>query len=78
MPSIAGAPARPRDGLARLARQTARLAGLFGLAMQVRRERRALMRLDRCALKDMGFSSGEASVEASRSFWDLPRDRLQV
>ncbi len=77
MSSIAGALARPWDGLARLGKQTVRLVALFGLAMQVRKERRALMRLDHCALKDMGFNNGDASVEAGRSFWDLPTNRLR-
>jgi uncharacterized protein YjiS (DUF1127 family) len=47
------------------------------LALKVRRERRDLASLDERALKDIGFSSGEAFAEAGRSFWDVPADRLR-
>jgi uncharacterized protein YjiS (DUF1127 family) len=47
------------------------------VALMVRAERRALMRLDENALKDMGFSKGQADGEAGRGFWDVPADRLR-
>ena len=49
----------------------------IGLAMQVRKERRMLMRLDDRALQDIGFDKGRAYGEASRTFWDVPVDRLR-
>jgi len=48
------------------------------LALQVRRERRLLAALDDRALKDIGFSRGDAYAESSRSFWDVPPDRLRL
>jgi uncharacterized protein YjiS (DUF1127 family) len=45
--------------------------------MQVRKERRMLMRLDHRALQDIGFDKGRAYGEASRTFWDVPVDRLR-
>ena len=45
--------------------------------MQVRKERRMLMRLDDRALQDLGFDKGRAFGEASRTFWDLPADRAR-
>ena len=45
--------------------------------MQVRKERRMLMRLDDRALQDIGFDKGRAYGEGSRTFWDLPVDRLR-
>jgi uncharacterized protein YjiS (DUF1127 family) len=47
-------------------------------ALAVRAERRALMALDEAALKDMGFNKGQAQCEASRTFWDVPVDRLRT
>jgi uncharacterized protein YjiS (DUF1127 family) len=47
------------------------------VAMQVRKERRMLMRLDERALKDLGFDKSRAQGEANRSFWDVPVDRLR-
>lgn len=46
----------------------ARLVHLFA----VRRQRRALLKLDDRALEDIGISRKEARAEASRSFWDAP------
>ena len=43
--------------------------------MQVRKERRMLMRLDDRALQDIGFDQGRAYGEANRTFWDVPVDR---
>jgi uncharacterized protein YjiS (DUF1127 family) len=45
--------------------------------MQVRKERRMLMRLDDRALQDIGSDKGRAYNESSRTFWDLPADRLR-
>ncbi len=42
-------------------------------AFRTARERRLLMALDECALKDIGVSKADAEAEWSRPFWDLPR-----
>jgi uncharacterized protein YjiS (DUF1127 family) len=57
-------------GLGRLFR---RLAVAFAVA----RERRALMALSDGTLKDIGLSRADAYREGTRSFWDLPVDRLR-
>ncbi|MEL6521099.1 MAG: DUF1127 domain-containing protein [Pseudomonadota bacterium] len=46
------------------------------LAYQVARERRELADLDAHMLKDVGLSSDDVRVEANRSVWDLPSQRL--
>jgi len=61
-----------------LAAQASSLARKIALALEVRAERRRLLSLDQGALKDMGFNKGQAHCEASRSFWDLPVDRLRM
>ena len=61
-----------------LGRRVWRLALALGVALKVRRERRLLLRLDDRALKDMGFNCGEAHIEAQRSLWDIPMDRLRL
>lgn len=45
------------------------------LIYAVWKERRALARLDECALKDLGLSSADVEFESSRSPLDLPRNR---
>jgi len=52
-----------------------RIFAAIELAIEVRRERQMLRGLDDRALKDLGLK-GRADAEASRAFWDLPRDRL--
>jgi uncharacterized protein YjiS (DUF1127 family) len=52
-----------------------RVLSTIELALEVRRERRMLRGLDERALKDLGLE-GKADAEASRPFWDVPRDRL--
>jgi uncharacterized protein YjiS (DUF1127 family) len=59
-------------------RRFRRLASAVSVALKVRSERRMLLSLDDRALKDVGFSHSEASTEASRSFWDIPVDRLRL
>jgi uncharacterized protein YjiS (DUF1127 family) len=49
----------------------------LAVALRVRQERRALLDLDARALKDIGYSHGEASAEARRPIWDLPPARLR-
>jgi uncharacterized protein YjiS (DUF1127 family) len=66
---------RTRGWLARVKAQLARFLGAIELAIEVRRERQMLRGLDDRALKDLGLK-GRADAEASRAFWDLPRDRL--
>jgi uncharacterized protein YjiS (DUF1127 family) len=45
------------------------------LALKVHSERRALRDLDDRALRDMGFTRGDAVLEGARAFWDLPDRR---
>jgi uncharacterized protein YjiS (DUF1127 family) len=61
---------RSRPGWAALLRR-------LGVAFAVARERRALMALSDDALKDVGLSRADAYCEGTRSFWDLPVDRLR-
>jgi uncharacterized protein YjiS (DUF1127 family) len=77
MSSLASAALRPWIGLTHFATRLSNLALAVGLAMQVRKERRMLMRLDDRALQDLGFDKGRAFNEASRTFWDLPADRVR-
>jgi uncharacterized protein YjiS (DUF1127 family) len=72
-----GGPAFPRlgSGIARTGRRIAQLLAALEVALQVRRERRLLMRMDERMLKDLGLN-GTAYREASRPFWDVPRERL--
>ena len=78
MSNIALTHSRPRLGLATTVGHVRRLIGALGLALHVRRERRMLATLDDRSLKDVGFNPSDASVEAQRSFWDLPVDRLRL
>jgi uncharacterized protein YjiS (DUF1127 family) len=77
MSSIASAALRPWTGLTHIATRLSHLALAIGLALQVRKERRMLMRLDDRALQDIGFNKGSAFGEANRSVWDVPVDRLR-
>ena len=77
MSNMACTPARPGRGLAFAGRGPFSFLGMIGLALRVRAERRRLLSLDEGALKDMGFNKGQAQVEGSRSFWDLPVDRIR-
>jgi uncharacterized protein YjiS (DUF1127 family) len=77
MSSIASAALRPWTGLMHFAIRLSNLALTIGLAMQVRKERRMLMRLDDRTLQDIGFDKGRAFNEASRAFWDVPVHRLR-
>jgi uncharacterized protein YjiS (DUF1127 family) len=67
---------RPWTGFSHTAGQIWHFLAAFGLALQVRKERRLLASLDERTLKDLGFDRGAAGVEAHRTFWDLPVDRL--
>ena len=78
MSSIALTLARRWSGMGHSPAQMGRLFATFRLALQVRRERRALLALDEGALKDVGFTRGDADAEARRSFWDVPVDRLRL
>lgn len=49
---------------------------VLDLALEVPRERLNLLSMNDHALKDIGLSRNEASAEADRSLWDIPRDRL--
>ena len=77
MSSIASALLQPSRRLASLGQRAAGLGRRTALALMVRAERRALMRLDEASLKDMGFNKGQAQWEAGRTFWDVPVDRLR-
>ena len=61
-----------------LAARIGHLVRKAAIALQVRAERRQLQRLDDAALKDMGFNKGQAQCEATRTFWDVPVDRLRT
>jgi len=67
--------ARLGGGIARTGRRIAHLVAALELAIQVRRERRILLAMDERMLKDLGLH-GIAYAEASRPFWDVPRERL--
>ena len=41
-------------------------------AMEARRERKALARLDGKALSDIGLTKSQAHREATRPIWDVP------
>jgi uncharacterized protein YjiS (DUF1127 family) len=56
-----------------LAQGVVRIVDRLLLAMEIRRQRRALAALDDRALKDIGITRAEAGTESSRGFWDLPR-----
>jgi uncharacterized protein YjiS (DUF1127 family) len=77
MSGFATAALWPWTGLALVARRLSHAALAVELAMQVRKERRMLMRLDERTLQDVGFDKGQAYGEANRSFWDVPVDRLR-
>jgi len=62
-------------GIARTGRRISEFLGALELALQVRRERRDLAAMDERMLKDLGIN-GCAYKEASRPFWDVPRERL--
>ena len=46
------------------------------LALQVRKERRALQQLGEAGLKDIGLTRADVAAEWHRPFWDVPVDRL--
>jgi uncharacterized protein YjiS (DUF1127 family) len=74
MSSIATTASRRPGRLARTARRVVRLLRTFELALQVHHERRLLLAMDDCTLKDLGLH-GIAYREATRPFWDVPLDR---
>jgi len=54
---------------------SARPTGLFRFAMhaaQIRRQRKALMRLDDAQLSDIGLTRTQVKAESQRPFWDVP------
>lgn len=70
-------PSRRRPGrVVRLAAGVRRLMFVVDLALEVRRERRNLLRMNDQALKDIGMSRNQVYAEAHRSLWDIPGDRL--
>ncbi|MFQ3184165.1 MAG: hypothetical protein ACI9RO_000694 [Alteromonas macleodii] len=48
----------------------------FTTALTVWAQRRALANLDSTRLKDLGISPQDATIEAGRPFWDLPKRLL--
>ncbi len=78
MSSIAATQLQRFSGRSGPAGRMQHVIATFRLALQVRRERRALLALDDVALKDVGFSRVDAHAEAQRSFWDVPADRLRI
>ena len=59
-----------------IARRIWRAFAALEMAVRVAAERRALALLDERALKDIGYTPGDAWAEAHRPFWDLPIARL--
>jgi len=78
MSDIACAPGAPSRRGASLGAGVRYLGRKIAVALMVRAERRALMSLDEATLKDLGFNKGQADCEASRTFWDVPLDRLRA
>ena len=58
--------------MARLSRSVAGIPSFFSRLLQLRRERRALARLDRSSLADVGLDPTSARHESGRAFWDVP------
>jgi uncharacterized protein YjiS (DUF1127 family) len=61
--------------LTRTARGEAPFARLFArlrLALEARRERQALARLDADLLADLGLLPAQVEAESRRPFWDVP------
>jgi uncharacterized protein YjiS (DUF1127 family) len=67
-----------RPVTARVAGRVRRLLHVVELALEIRRERRMLLRLDERALRDMGLDRGQVHAEAHRPFWSLPVDRMRL
>lgn len=62
----------PKSGLGR---RLGAAAAWVEQVLRIHRERRRLIALDPCALKDIGLSRADAYGEWRRPFWDLPHDR---
>jgi uncharacterized protein YjiS (DUF1127 family) len=77
MSSIASARLQPSRRRASLGAGVRYLGRKIAVALMVRAERRALMSLDQATLKDVGFNKGQAQCGASRTFWDVPVDRMR-
>lgn len=72
VPSIAHIPATRVPGHVGWTSLIARLETMW----QVYKERHALKSLDERMLNDLGINRGQADVEANRSFFDLPDNRI--
>jgi uncharacterized protein YjiS (DUF1127 family) len=70
------APAPGRADGVRIAGRILGLIFILELALDVRRERKMLLRMDDRALKDIGLSRCDAWAEGCRSLWEIPRERL--
>ena len=70
------APTKSQPGERSSPGRWARFLYALRVAFRVRRECRLLLGMDERMLKDLGLS-GIAHAEASRSFWDVPVDRLR-
>lgn len=68
-----------RDGIGALAgfrlpeKAHSSIISIIWKALMVRRQRRALGRLDGDALRDVGLTPEQARREAARPIWDMPQ-----
>ncbi len=63
----------PSDIAARVRPLLSRVAHEAGVAWRVLSTRRELLEMDEHMLRDIGISRNEASFEATRWFWQLPK-----
>jgi uncharacterized protein YjiS (DUF1127 family) len=62
-------------------RETGHFESLWGAVMRARRisrERGQLLEMSARMLADIGLSPGDAQMEGSRSFWDIPASKTQT
>ena len=76
--AVAGSPVAPARRLYQLRHQLLdQLRARTTFALKVRSERRALRDLDDRALKDIGFTRGDAALEGARAFLEKRQPRFR-